>query len=434
MEYIDVNYENILNQLHNLIHLADSEIQIDSILIVGSNYDVSSKKKISKDSDIDFIILNQSKHFSMSEKFQGISYDISFVNHKDMGTIILGALSGSAFFGKFFSSMRKYTIIKDTGELGVKFADIINYLYNSFTASFIPNYEISSILLHNIAANKNDLRKNTLEEINFASLRLAEHVFNYMSYLAYPIHTSGSYRGKVIEKQFEYLKNRKNKTCILDKNDLLKTTQEISPVLEYDFFGVTDNEEIQKAISNEKIEDYYYGYDNLVKEERVVFLSENDILKNNFKLSYVNNIIPFLEKEQLSICTDFFISVSKKYQKVTLKDKLEFLLGILNGFRKENIHQVLVNTLKSLFIIKSITLLDENEKTMNIEVLDDWLEQTKEDFYFPKTPDIPLNLNEIFSIIINSATQRETEIKTCHIFFGIMKSLRIEIEDFYFQE
>ena len=68
-----------------------------------------------------------------------------------------------------------------------------------------------------------------------------------MSYLAYPIHTSGSYRGKVIEKQFKYLENKENKDCILSKNELLKITENIAPVSEYSFFGFTDDKNIQKC-------------------------------------------------------------------------------------------------------------------------------------------------------------------------------------------
>ncbi len=433
MEYKEVNYNDILNYLQKLIRLTNEEIQIDSILIVGSNYNISSKKKIPKDSDIDFIILNQSRTFAIKEKFQDISYDISFVNHNDMGSIILGALSGSAFFGKFFSSITNYNIIKDTDDLATKFVNITKYLYRSFTESFIPNYEISTISLDSISANKEDLKKNTIEETNFAFIRLSEHVFNYMSYLAYPIHTSGSYRGKIIEKQFKYLENKENKDCILSKNDLLNITQYIAPVSEYNFFAFTNDKNIQDAISNNKIDNYYYGFDNLVTEKRIIFLSEKDVLKNNFKLLYIKNILPFLTKEQLDICTGFFVSLSKKHRETSLENRIQLLLSIFNNFRKEKIHDIIIKTIKSLFIIKSLHLLNEEEKIIDINILDEWLLQTKQDLYFPKTFNLSINLKEIFNIITNSTKQREIEVKTCHIFFGIMKSLRINIEDFHFE-
>lgn len=406
MEYKEVNLSEILNCLHKLIYLTSGEIQIDAIIVVGSNHNISSKKKIPKNSDIDFVILNQSKTFAVKEKFQGITYDIAFVNHNDMGTVVLGALSGSPFFGKFFSSITKYNIIKDKDDLGVKFVNIVTYLYRSFKESFIPNYEISTISLESIAANKEDLEKNTIEETNFAFIRLSEHVFNYISYLAYPIHTSGSYRGKVIEKKFQYIENRENNDCILGKKDLIKITEYIAPTSEYNFFGFIDDENIQEAISNNKIENYYYGFDNLVTEESIVFLSEEDVLKNNFKLHYIKNIIPFLTKEQLGVCTDLFIFLSMKHQKTTLENRIQLLLNILNSFRKEKIHEVIVRTLKSLIIIKSIHLLAEAEKIINIDALDEWLLQTKEDLYFPKTSSTDVDLKEIFNIITKSRTDK----------------------------
>ncbi|WP_299834993.1 hypothetical protein [uncultured Tenacibaculum sp.] len=434
MEYLEVDYNNILNSLHKLISLTTSEITINSILIVGSNYDIASKKKIRKGSDIDFVILNSSKTFAVKEKFQDITYDIAFINHTDMGAVVLGALSGSPFFGKFFSSINKHSIIKDTDRLGSKFVSIIKYLYSCFTASFIPNYEISTISLDSIAANKDDIEKNSVEEMNFASIRLSEHTFNYLSYLSYPIHTSGSYRGKVIEKHFQYTENRKNQNCILDKNDLVNIADYIAPVAEYRFFGFDYDESIQEAISQNKIENYYYGFDNLISERNIVFLSEKDVMKNNFQLLYIKNIIPFLKENQLNVCTDFFISLSNKHEQNTLENRVQFLLSVFNYFKKEEKHQIILHTLKSLFIIKSIHLLEENEHKMSIEVFDEWLLQTKDDFYFPEDAKMEVDLNEILAIISQSKLQREMEVKTCYLFFGIMKALRVNIEDFHFEE
>lgn len=434
MEYKEVNFDEILNILYKLISLSTDEIQIDSVVIVGSNHDLSTKKKIPKDSDIDFVILNNSKTFAVKEKFQGLTYDIAFVNYTDMGSVVLGALSGSPFFGKFFSSTTKFSIIKDTNDLAINFVKLVGYLYNSFRESFIPNYEISTISVESIAANKEDLEKSTVEETNFAFIRLSEHVFNYMSYLAYPIHTSGSYRGKVLEKEFQYLKNKENQNCILGKSDLLKATEYIAPVSEYGFFATVHNESVQEAISNNQIENYYYGFDNLVTEESIVFLSEKDLLRNNFKLLYLKNIIPFLTKEPLKTCTDLFVSLSREYQKTSLEDRIQLLLSVLNSFRKEGMHDVIVKTFKSLVIIKSIHLLAEAGKVIDLNTLDEWLLQTKEDFYFPEAPTTEFSLEEIFSIIKNSTRQKEIEVKTCYIFFGIMKALRIPIEDFYFEK
>ncbi len=434
MEYIDVDYNNILNSLYKLISLTTDEIAVDSILIVGSNHDIASKKKIRKGSDIDFVILNASRTFAVKEKFQDITYDIAFINHTDMGTVVLGALSGSPFFGKFFSSITNSIVIKDKDNLGERFVNIITYLYNCFTVSFIPNHEISTISLDSIAANKDDLEKNSVEEMSFASIRLSEHVFNYMSYLSYPINTSGSYRGKVIEKHFQYTENRKNQNCILDKNDLVNIADYIAPVAEYRFFGFDYDESIQEAISQNKIENYYYGFDNLISERNIVFLSEKDMLKNNFKLLYVKNIIPFLKENQLKVCTDFFISLSNKHEQNTLENRVQFLLSVFNYFKKEEKHQIILHTLKSLFIIKSIHLLEENEHKMSIEVFDEWLLQTKDDFYFPEDAKMEVDLNEVLAIISQSKLQREMEVKTCYLFFGIMKALRVNIEDFHFEE
>ena len=435
MEYIEIDYNTILNSLNKLISLTSENVDINSILIVGSNHDIMSKKEIRKNSDVDFVILNNSKTFAVKEKIQGVTYDISFINHKDMGALVLGALSGSPFFGKFFSSIHKYSIIQDKDSLGDTFVNIIKYLYNCFTTSFIPNYEISTISLDSISANKNDIKKDTIEEINFASIRLSEHVFNYLSYLSYPIHTSGSYRGKVIEKQFQYTKNRENQNCILDQKDLLNISNYIAPVSEYNFFGFTNNDDIQEAISQNKIENYYYGFDNLVAEKSIVFLSEKDVLNNNFQLLYIKNIIPFLTSNQLEICTNFFISLSKKHEESSLENRVQYLLNVFNSFKKEQYHEIIINTLKSLFIIKSIHLLDERDNKIDVEILDEWLLQTKEEFYFPKSSiSDELDLNNLLTIISESKLQREKEVKVCYLFFGIMKSLRVNIEDFHFEE
>ena len=88
MEYIEIDYNTILNSLNKLISLTSENVDINSILIVGSNHDIMSKKEIRKNSDVDFVILNNSKTFAVKEKIQGVTYDISFINHKDMGAFI----------------------------------------------------------------------------------------------------------------------------------------------------------------------------------------------------------------------------------------------------------------------------------------------------------------------------------------------------------
>ena len=104
------------------------------------------------------------------------------------------------------------------------------------------------------------------------------------------------------------------------------------------------------------------------------------------------------------------------------------------NIHREEKHQIILHTLKSLFIIKSIHLLEENEHKMSIEVFDEWLLQTKDDFYFPEDAKMEVDLNEILAIISQSKLQREMEVKTCYLFFGIMKALRVNIEDFHFEE
>jgi len=426
---MEFNYEDILTRL---MYLAGDETQITSILITGSNHDLSSKNTIAQDSDIDFIVLNENRHFSIKNKVQNISYDISFINQNDITSIILGALNGSSFFGKVFSSINNCNVIKDTNDQGVRFINTITFLYTLFSESFIPNFETSSISLHNISANKKDLRKNTFEENYFATLRLSEHVFNYMSHLAYPMYTSGSYRGKIIKQQFGNFNNKENNNCLIHKDDILMATQKISPVLAYKFFGVVENEIIQSAISNNEINSYYYGYNNLVEEKRIVFLLENDILKNNLKLTDLNNIVPFLTEEELTTYTDFLISLSTKHQRTLLKNRIQLLLEIFNIFRKEKLHQVIIKTLKSLMILKSVYFLSKKENQITMDIFSNWLINLKEGFHIPEILNLDINFENILSIVINSTSRRETEIKTCHIFFGIMKSLKIDMEDLNF--
>lgn len=433
MEYKKANYKDILSSLQELIRLSGEEVKINTILIVGSNSNIYTKKEIAKNSDIDFIILNQNKHFSIKEKFQGISYDISFINQNDIISVVLGALNGSPFFGKVFSSISSYSLIKDTDNIGVEFVSVVKYIYDCFIGSYLPNFGISTIALHNIDANKKDLKKSTIEERSFAFYRLSEHIFNYISYLAYPMSTSGSYRGKIIERRFKYFINNEKNKSIFDENSIKKIVKKTLPVFEYEFYGLVDNKNIQDAISKNKITQYYYGYDNLIQEEKIVFISKKDVLKNNFTITDVNNIIPFLTRLQLGVYTSFLIFLSKKYQEISLEKRISFLLKVFNILKGEKLHEVIIKTLKSLLIIKSVYFLDEEEKEISVGVFNDWLLQFKVDFNLPKTSITNINLKEILNIIKDSTTQREIEIKTCDMFFGIMKSLRINMEDLDFQ-
>ena len=233
------NNNKILDSLEKLISLTEGVNDVNSVIIVGSNYNFSTKKTIDKDSDIDFIILNNNKHYSLKKKFNNLSYDISFINQNDLGALILGALNGSPFFGKIFSSINNdYNLIKDKNKEGIKFINIIKCINKFFIASSIPNYIISSTYLHNILANKKDLKKESIEERFFSFFKLAEHSFNYMSYLIYPFNTSGSYRGKIMSKNYPYFMDTINNISLVEEKKVLLILEKLCPVCEYEFHAV----------------------------------------------------------------------------------------------------------------------------------------------------------------------------------------------------
>ena len=127
------------------------------------------------------------------------------------------------------------------------------------------------------------------------------------------------------------------------------------------------------------------------------------------------------------------IFLSKEYSLASLENRILFLLDIFYALKKEQLHFVLLKTLKSLLIIKSVHFLNEEEQGIDFNLFNDWIMQFKEELNFQEISSNNFDLKDIVNIIKDSESQREKEIKTCHIFFGIMKSLRINVEDLQFQ-
>ncbi|MEE3999746.1 hypothetical protein V1T75_05285 [Tenacibaculum sp. FZY0031] len=426
---------NILKLLEELTSLTfNKEVKLNSIIIVGSNYDCCKKENLdSLESDIDVIILTDSENFSINQEYNNVNFDVSFLNQNDVISLVLGAVNGSSFYGKVFSSISQYKIIKDTNNVGFTFISVVKNLYELFTNSCLPNYKVSDVLLHNILVNERDLKKRNKEESFFALHRLSEHLFNYISYLVYPFQTSGSYRGKVIGKYLEGFHNSNSKEKVLDKALIESNISMFCPVLKSNFRCVFYDEKIKEAISNNKINTYYFGCNELVLEKIVIFLLEKDILDNNLKLEKMVDIIPFLSKKEIEVYTKVVVFLSKKYFNSSIKERIEILLSIFNDFVKIKLDKVIVESLKSVLILKSIEELTKEGYKISILGFHDWLFDLKLAL-LPNKKSIPEELcfQKIIKMILESKTIKEREIKTSYIFFGVMKSLRVNVGDLNF--
>lgn len=430
------NQHDFLITLRELIDITFEEnINLNSIILVGSNYNMFKKEfLVSSKSDIDVIILTNSNSFYINQLYKNIRFDVSIINQDDIIKIFLGALNGSSFFGKIVTSLNQFEIIKDIDEIGITFINTIKYFYESFTKSFLPNYSVNSIYIHNILANKKDLKKETKEESFFALQRLSEHLFNYISFLIYPFQTSGSYRAKVIGQYLNQKNSKEKKNIVLNKKLIISILSNICPVLEYEFRAVEYNKKIETLILEHKISSFYFGYKELLSENTIIFLLEKDVIKNKLKLQKITNIIPFLTKNEMIMFTNFLVLLSKKNMTSSVNEKKEFLISIYNEFKHMKLGHVIDDSLKNILILKTLKEVKKQDTKINIKKFNNWLMNIKGMSLSNNNMQKQIRFQEIIAFIENSSDKIEKEIKTIHIFFAIMKSLRIEIEDLNFTD
>lgn len=426
---------NIIDITKKLINLLSTEIiDINSIILVGSNYNIDSLENVSHNSDVDIIVLSNSNHASFNKKIYNIQFDISIINQNDIANIVLKALNKSSFFGKLFSSLSCYNIIFDTKKNGENFIQIIKELYYLFTNSFIPNNKLANIYFHNISANLKDSRKERNNELFFSNFRLCEHLFDYVSYIIYPFKTSGSYRGKIIGKHLTSIDTFKTDSYI---NFIEENVSKFCPNLEESFFSVTHNSITKNLILKNQINEYYFGFEDLINENEVIFILEKDIKKYNLKLINATSITPFLSQEENNSLHNLLITLSKKYLSHDLKDRLNLINYVLYWFEKKGDKELILNNLRSIFIIKSLQEINSKHKTIDSVTFYNWLQLSK--LHLKTNPTIPLpnisyELENIYDNIMENGSLIEKKIKVSYFFFGILKALKLNIFDLNFND
>ncbi len=437
-------YSELINTIQELVNGNSIKvIELDTVLLVGSNHNIKNIDEASnKDSDIDIIVLSEVDPFQIYTVHNGVKFDISIVNQNDIINLILAAFNGSPMAGKIFSSSSQYTIIRDRKGVGLSFVNIIEKVYGIFTQVCLPNYNINHVFLHNISANLTDTRKQNASESFFAYNRLSNHLFDYISKLIYPFHTSGSYRGKVFEKYIndfhEKIIKNTNEEGVFINSIIVYYCNKFSPILHSDYKAIAYSSSLEKEILSGNINSFYFGQDNLISESTVIFLPKEELLKNKNRFSYelldLYNIIPFLLKDQLEAYNLFLVMISKRYFSSDLKERKYILSLIINRFVEEGFGKTISTSLEAILIIKTCQEISKENVFIGLEGFKEWMLEL--DIVVPSTEysnDLPENieytLSTLFKYINCSDFDKEKEIKVGHIFFGIMSALRIQIQD-----
>ncbi|WP_064966568.1 hypothetical protein [Tenacibaculum ovolyticum] len=428
--------------IFTIVNLYYPNIEINAIIIVGSNYLIKNlKNSHNKNSDIDIIILSESllgsKQFNY--EYEDTNLDIIITNPNKILTLTLEAFNGSKQVGKIFSSSILHSIIYDEREIGTNFIFTLQKIYALFTKSCLPKFYANSLFLHNIKTNLSDLYKDTPIENFFSLQRISSQLFDYIATLIYPFKTSGSYRGKIFSQNFPNEFNN----CLTPNNnnvnnyiDFIKSSvSKFAPVSKTKFHSFLYSDELQKELkTNQNIDSFFFGYDNLVFEKEIIFLTKENIPKIHTELTplKLTNIIPFLSDNELNTHYDFLNYLSKKYIFSSLEERKKVMDQILNQFLDTTHKTTIENSLKAISLLKVIIDISKDTEIIKIKKFKSWLDTFNLQLKKKENTKINQSLSPIFSIIKNSSSIKEKEIKTNFIFFSILKSLRIKIEDIDF--
>ncbi|WP_299435338.1 hypothetical protein [uncultured Aquimarina sp.] len=433
---------HLLNDIAFLIEAnATKSIELNTVFLVGSNYNIKDVREVyNKNSDIDIIVLSEVDSFQIHTEHKGVKFDICIVNLNDTINLVLAAFNGSPMAGKVFSSISSYRIIIDKKGVGISFVEVIQKIYSIFTQACLPNYNANHIFLHNIAANLTDTRKQNPSESFFAYNRLSNHLFDYISKLIYPFHTSGSYRGKIFKQYIDDLEEQlllKTKDFMAMQDSLvLYYINKFSPVTRTKYKAIEYSSSLEKEILSGSITTFYFGLDNLISESIVMFLPEEEFFKNKlaYKLLDLNNIVPCFLEDQLKVYYSFLTRISKKYFSSNINERKYLLSLIINRFEEEGFEKTIIASLKAVLIIKSSQEISKENVLIGLEGFKEWLLEL--DIVLPSikhdndlSENIGNELSTLFKYINPSDFTKEKELKIGYIFFGIMKALRINIED-----
>lgn len=416
------------------------KIEIISVFLVGSHSLNNLGLTPTKDSDVDIIVLNKSLTYKLSYYDNGLRYDISIIKD-DIIDLLLSAIRGNKISGKIFSSMNSSQMIDNRGGKGQYFNQVIIQLYGIFTKSSIPNYVLNSVFLHNLSANLKDLNEDKQTEAYFVDQQFSNQLLDYTASLIYPFNTQGKHRGRVFNNYFldfeKYLGNTTNgfsNRFFLPKKFLPR----IAPILESEFTGFEYSDETLKEISGGRITNCYFGYDDLVSEEIIVFIHNKDLLQFKQNCSSkelpLSNIVPGLSIDQQLGYVEILKFLSKEFLDCSLKERLNFLAVVVGVFNDFGLGKLIDNSLRAVIILKSSISPSKDNLKVPLEVYKDWLEETEVSFsegIIKETGVLPITdvIHNLLETINDSFSSKEKEMKSSYVFFGIIKALRIRMED-----
>ncbi|AXT52162.1 hypothetical protein D1818_15440 [Aquimarina sp. BL5] len=437
-------YSELINTTEEIvIEKSKKTVDLDTVILMGSNHNIRNIDEVrNKDSDIDILILSEGDPFQIHTEYKGVKFDISIIDHNDVINFILAAFNGSPTASKIFSSSNQWTVIRDKKGIGISFVDVIEKTYNIFTQACLPNYSANNIFLHNIAANFTDTRKQDASESFFAYNRLSNHLFDYISKLIYPFHTSGSYRGKIFKEYIDdfeaQLLLKTNDFKAVEDSLVLYYINKFTPVTRTKYRAITYSPSLEKEILSGNIITFYFGFDNLISESIVMFIPEEEFFNNKnkglYKLLDLDGIIPFLSEDQLAVYNLFLGTISKKYLSSDIKERKHVLSLIINRFEEEGFGKTIIESVKAILMIKTCQEISKENIFIDLEGFKEWLLEL--DIVLPSIKhdnDLPENIEQelptLFEYIKRSDFAKEKEIKIGYIFFGIISALRIQITD-----
>ncbi|MFV0572966.1 MAG: hypothetical protein ACK5M1_11125 [Xanthomarina gelatinilytica] len=419
-----------------------------SIMLVGSNKDIEDINELKEEkSDLDVIVLNTKSSYQYSTSHYGINIDISYVNYRDIIGLIYAAIKGSFFAGKIFSSIvENHNIIKSDLKCNAGiFVEVFTIVYKILERTYLPDNIYNHIYFHNIKSSLNDLDRLDTVEGFFTQNKLHSQIFEFMSRLNYPFQTRGAFRGKVLKKtigNFQNIINIDESGNYMIDHFLFKNyVKKFSATTKQNYIAFTYDECMKEKIASDRLDSYYFGYDDLIQENTIVFLPEKEIKleSNNLKSRLVNlsNLVPYFTEEQLECYINILKFISKNYFSSQFTERINLFNYVWSEFCGNGFKSEINNSLKGLILKKTIFEMHKNGKNINYLDLKKWLVKVNNSSLFNhKTTcnvsmDVKKEISKIIALILNFEIEEEKNIVVNYVFFGILKALRIDTMDLF---
>ncbi|MEE1963465.1 hypothetical protein V1387_12275 [Allomuricauda taeanensis] len=440
----------LINEICQLAENFDiSETEQNSIILIGSNYDISSLEEINdKNSDIDILVLTDSNSYQFSIDYKDTRLDFTYVNHFEIIELFLAAINGNPFASKVISGLNDpFTILKTGNEEKLYLiTSIIKELHNIFSKSVIPDHSLNFLFLNNIYVNQQDLNIQDPLKFIFAGDRVSSLILDYTFKLIFPYSAMGAFRGQIISI---VLPNLVNKIKITeDEGEKVYTNKKIveacrlkfAPFVKHSYVAFECEKELLNDINLGKYESFYFGYNNLDSEKPAIFISEDEVKSKLYftkkRKINISSIVPCFSDCQYYKYINLLTIISKTYINSKSEEKLNIFLQFYNSFCDYGLQECIDLSLKAIIVKKTILKTKKDNRTMGLPDFKKWLSVL--DVSLPKEDrKDALSLKNIefltiINFIINSEDEIETNIKANYVLFGIMKSLRIDIDDLLF--